>query len=94
MRDLHRQDLIPWPSVAGFDLARPGHWHGQCLALYVICDDGRRLYTGGCSFDGWSCPRTYALARQTLQALEVEHRSRGGWEAVASDEPPESRPAS
>jgi len=85
VRNIHRQDLIPWPSVAGFDLARPPYWHGQCLALYVICDDGRRLYTGGCSFDGWSYPRTYATARQTRQALELELRSRGRREAEASN---------
>lgn len=84
VRDIHRQDLIPWSSVTGFDLARPRHWHGQCLALYVVCDDGRRLYTGGCSFDGWSYARTLASARHTMQELELERRSLGGRESTAA----------
>ena len=77
VRDIVRQDLIPWSSVTGFDLARPPHWHGQSLALYVVCADGRRLYSGGCSFDGWSYDRTLASARQMMQVLELERRSQG-----------------
>lgn len=84
VRDIGRQDLIPWSSVTGFALARPPLWHGQVLALYVICDDGRRLYTSGCSFSGWSYTRTLASARQMMQALELERQSRGGREATAA----------
>jgi hypothetical protein len=82
LRDIGRQDLIPWSSVTGFELVRPRLWHGQCLALYVVCDDGRRLYTSGCAFDGWSYTRTLASARQMMQALERERQSHGGREAT------------
>ena len=77
VRDIVRQDLIPWSSVTGFNLARPRHWHGQSLALYVVCADGRRLYSGGCAFDGWSYDRTLASARQMIHALELERQSHG-----------------
>jgi hypothetical protein len=77
VRDIVRQDLIPWSSVTGFNLARPPHWHGQSLALYVVCADGRRLYSGGCAFDGWFYDRTLASARQMRHALELERRSHG-----------------
>jgi hypothetical protein len=77
VRAIFRQDLIPWSSVTGFDLARPPLWHGQSLALYVVCADGRRLYSDGCAFDGWSYDRTRASARQMMRALELERRSHG-----------------
>jgi hypothetical protein len=85
VRDIGRQDLIPWSSVTGFELASPRLWHGQCLALYVVCDDGRRLYSSGCAFDGWSYTRTLASARQMMQALERERQSHGGREATPAN---------
>ena len=85
VRDIVRQDLIPWSSVTGFDLARPPLWHGQSLAVYVVCADGRRLYSGGCAFDGWSYTRALASARQMMQALERERQSHGGREATPAN---------
>lgn len=78
VRDWRRSQLIPWPSVTGFHLDRPSHWHGDVLALYVVCDDGRRLYTGGCSFSAPTYRQMLASACQTLRALEHERQSRGG----------------
>jgi hypothetical protein len=68
--------LIAWPSVAGFDLEK---WHGvhgsSGLTLIVICSDGRRLHTSGCSFSGTG-ERSWATARQMVQALEAERQAR------------------
>jgi hypothetical protein len=47
-----RQQLIPWPSVAGFDLGTPKYWLFGGLVVYVVCDDGRRLYTQHHIFKG------------------------------------------
>jgi PH (Pleckstrin Homology) domain-containing protein len=63
-----RQQLIPWPSVAGFDLGPPKYWLGG-LVVYVVCDDGRRLYTRGCSFQGLSSKKDLASARRMLRLL-------------------------
>jgi hypothetical protein len=68
--------LIAWPSVAGFDLEK---WHGihgsSGLTLIVICNDGRRLHTSGCSFSGTG-ERSWAAARQMVRTLESERQAR------------------
>lgn len=71
-----RQQLIPWPSLAGFDLGTPRYWTGG-LVVYLVCDDGRRLYTRGCSFHGWTHKKNLASARRMLQILEMERQSHG-----------------
>jgi hypothetical protein len=71
-----RQQLIPWPSVAGFDLGRPKYWFSDAV-IYVVRDDGRRVCTRGCSFHRWSNKRTRASARRMLWELEMERRSHG-----------------
>jgi hypothetical protein len=71
-----RQQLIPWPSVAGFDLGTPKYW-ASGLVIYVVCDDRRRLYTRGCSFQGWSNKKTLASARRMRHMLEMERQSHG-----------------
>ena len=68
--------LIAWPSVAGFDLEK---WHGihgsSGLRLIVSCNDGRRLHASGCSFSE-AGERSWATARQMVQALEAERQDR------------------
>ena len=71
-----RQQLIPWPSVAGFDIGTPKYWLFGGLAVYVVCDDERRLYTRGYSSQGWSNKKTLASARRMLRMLEMERQSR------------------
>jgi len=71
------QQLIAWPSVAGFDLEK---WRGTGggrggLTLVVICDDGRRLQTLGCSFSGTG-EQSWAAARQLARELESERQGR------------------
>jgi hypothetical protein len=74
---LGTQHLIPWPSVAGFDLDK---WRGAGggrggLTLVVICDDGRRLHTLGCSVSGTG-EQSWAAARRVVRALESERQAR------------------
>jgi hypothetical protein len=67
--------LIAWPSVPGFDLEKWWARGSSGLRLIVICNDGRRLHTSGCSFSGTG-ERSWATARQMVQALEAERRDR------------------
>ena len=67
--------LIAWPSVAGFDLEKRRTRGGSELTLVVICNDGRRLHTSGCSFSGTG-ERSWAAARQMVRALESERQAR------------------
>ena len=67
--------LIAWPSVASFDPEKRWTRGGGELTLVVICNDGRRLHTSGCSFSGTG-ERSWAAARQMVRALESEHRAR------------------
>jgi hypothetical protein len=74
---LGTQHLIAWSSVVGFDLEK---WRGTGggqggLTLVVICDDGRRLQTLGCSFSGTG-ERSWAAARQLVRALESQRQAR------------------
>lgn len=72
-----RQQLVPWPSVAGFDLGTPKYMVFGGLAVYVIGDDGRRLSTRGCSFHGLTHKKDLASARRILRMLETERQSHG-----------------
>jgi hypothetical protein len=67
--------LIAWPSVAGFDLEKRWTRGGDELTLVVICGNGRRLHTSGCPFSGTG-ERSWAAARQMVQALESERQAR------------------
>lgn len=67
--------LIAWPSVAGFDLEKRWTRGSNDLTLIVICNDGRRLHTSGCSFSGTG-EQSRATARQMVQALEAERQDR------------------
>jgi len=67
--------LIAWPSVAGFDLEEKWARSVGYLTLVVICNDGRRLHTSGCSFAGTKDP-SWAAARQMVRTLESERRAR------------------
>jgi hypothetical protein len=66
---------IAWPSVAGFDLEKKWSRGSGYLTLVVICDDGRRLHTSGCSFPGTDEP-SWAAAREMVRALESERQAR------------------
>jgi hypothetical protein len=66
--------LIAWPSVAGFDLEKKWSRGVGYLTLVLICNDGRRLHTSGCSFSGTD-ERSWAAARQMVRALESERLS-------------------
>jgi hypothetical protein len=72
---LGRQQLVSWPSVAGFGLGAPKYMVFGGLAVYVIGDDGRRLCTRGCSFNGLTHKRDLASARRMLRMLEMERQS-------------------
>jgi hypothetical protein len=73
---LGTQSLIAWPSVADFDLDKWWSPHSSGgLTLVVICDDGRRLHTLGCSFSGTG-KQSWAAARQLVRALESERQAR------------------
>src|SRR5262249_28338915 len=67
------QRIIPWSSVAGFALARPPLWRGDYLAVYVVCNDGKPLYTSGVSYNS----RKLAWASEMRRVLEVEHLTHG-----------------
>jgi hypothetical protein len=67
--------LIAWHSVAGFDLEKRWTRGGDELTLVVICGNGRRLHTSGCSFSGTG-ERSWAAARQMVRALESERQAR------------------
>jgi hypothetical protein len=70
-----RQRLIPWPDVAGFELARPPTWNGG-RAVIVVCRDGRRLYTAGCAFDPWTKKARTTAGLQMVRVLEAERQAR------------------
>ncbi|HEX6448708.1 MAG TPA: hypothetical protein VF060_04515 [Trebonia sp.] len=59
----------------GFDLEKRWTRGGSAMTLVVIRDNGRRPHTSGCSFSGTG-ERSWAAARQMVQALESERQAR------------------
>jgi hypothetical protein len=68
------QHRVPWAEVASFEVAQHGE-NGESVVV-VICADGRRLHTGGCTFppgqDG------HSRAGATAYGLKTDSLARSG----------------
>lgn len=70
-----RTRRIPWADVTRFEIGKPRGWRdqkGDSGAIIVVCADGRRLDTSGCT----TGVRTRQVDRDMVRALEAERLSR------------------
>ena len=62
---------IPWTSITRFEIWSPPGWRGS-TTITVVCADGRRRYTSGCTTGPW----IRQSDREMIRTLEAERTAR------------------